>query len=120
MSIIAQLLRTPPNAALFLIGLFVVCLFCQAYPATAAAHHADSSPHRVCATVAEAAAISPVDLLVGSFATAGLSHSSVVLSPFLPVSWGGATRTGSMAPQPDRPPHENPPALYCLNCTYRL
>lgn len=120
MSIITQWLRTPRNAALFLIGLFVVCLFCQSYPATAAAHHADSSPHRVCATVAEAAAISPVDRLVGSFATAGLSYSSVVLSPSLPVSWGVAARTGSMAPQPDGLPHQNPPARYCLNCTYRL
>jgi hypothetical protein len=120
MSIIAQLLRTPRNAALFFIGLFVVCLLCQAYPATAAAHHTDSSSHRVCATVAEAVVISPVDRLVGSFATAGLSHSSVVLSPFLPVLWGGATRTGSMALQPDGLPNRNPPALYCLNCTYRL
>jgi hypothetical protein len=97
-----------------------VCLFCQAYPATAAAHHADSSPHRVCATVAEAAARSPLDFLVGSFVTAGLSHSSGVLSPSLPVSWGWATRTGSMAPQPDGFPHQNPAARYCLNCTYRL
>ncbi len=120
MSIITQRLRTPRDAALFLIGLFVVCLLCQSYPATAAAHHADSSPHRVCATLAEAASVSPVNILVGSFAAAGQIHSAVALSPFLPASWGWATRTGSMAPQPDGLPHQNPPALYCLNCTYRL
>jgi hypothetical protein len=120
MSIIAQLLRTPRNAALFFVGLFVVCLLCQAYPATAAVHHADSSPHRDCATVAEAAARSPLDLLVGSFATAGLSHSSVVVLPYLGVSWDWETRTALPAPWPDAVPPPTPPALYCLNCTYRL
>lgn len=122
MSIVArQEFRTPRNAALFLIAFFVVCLLCQAFPETAAAHHSGSSESdHTCATVAEVSPVSPVGLLVGSFATAGSSCFPAEVFPSGPASWGGGDLSGPMCPQPDAMSPPIFPAIYCLNCTYRL
>ncbi len=120
-SLMGRLLCTPRGFSLPLIGLFVVCVLCQSYPETAAAHHVDSSqPHGSCTTVAEVVPVSSINLLVGASTTEVQSHVSGVVLTSLAGLRGAEHLSRSISSQWDALSPPGCPALYCLNCTYRL
>lgn len=109
------------RAAVWLAGVFLLCLACQAYPATVHAHHDGSSTaDRGCAAVMDASPVSAGHPLIESLRNAEQSHVQIALWPSSSavVGWVEPHARSAIQPTVSAPPNSR--ALYQLNRVYRL